>query len=255
LWNISKKEALREWATQDSGNAILFSADDQWLAVGASRDQVRLTNMARPKGDYTLQLGKRTDEVTTLAFSPDSRQLACATVVPSRNYDSGRIVIFEVASKKVRLELPGHQGGIIVRLAYSHDAALLASGASDTTALVWNAGLRAYISKQAEKDATPEELAESFKVLAGADAKAAFQHMIKLVQTPSSTVKMLADKIAPAQKPDSGEKTVPQWINDLASNQFLVRNRASAALVKIGAATEPHLKAAHRSTGGAIRRP
>jgi WD40 repeat protein len=242
LWDVAKKELTREWPTQDRGDALRFSPDDQWLAVGALQDQVRLTNVSRPRADYTLQLGKRIDEVTQLAFSPDSRQLACATIYVNRNSDSGRLVIFEVASKKIRLEYSGHINGIIDRLAYSHDGSLLASGASDTTALIWRAGLRAYMDNAAAKELTPDELDEHFKQLAGTNATTAFQHMIKLVQTPSQAVKLLGEKIAPAERVVSGEKTVPQWINDLASSQFVVRNRANATLIKIGASIEPDLK-------------
>jgi hypothetical protein len=68
--------------------------------------------------------------------------------------------------------------------------------------------------------------------------------MIKLMQTPEQAVKMLGDKIAPAEKLTSGDKTVPQWINDLASSQFQVRNRANTVLMKIGASVEGELKAA-----------
>lgn len=245
LWNVNKKEAAREWPTQDRGDALRFSSDDQWLAVGATQNQVRLTNVTRPKADYTLQLGKRTDEVTQLAFSPDSRTLACATIYINRNFDSGRLVVFEVASKKIRLEMSGHQAGIINRLAFSHDGSLLATGATDTTALIWRAGLRAYLpERDAAKAAMPEELDEYYKEIASTNAQTAFQHMIKFVQSPEQTVKLLSDKIAPMAKPDSGEKSVPQWINDLASSQFVLRNRANAALIKIGASIEPDLKVA-----------
>ena len=47
-----------------------------------------------------------------------------------------------------------------------------------------------------------------------------------------------------AKKPDSGAKTIPQWIQDLSSNQFPIRTRANDVLKKIGPRAEPALVAA-----------
>ena len=247
LWDVDNKKLAREWPTQDRQDAMRFSPDNQWLAIASSRDQIRLTRLNKARGDHTLAVDNRNEEVTQLVFSPDGRVLACAMIFPSRNNNASKLFLYELASKKVRLELVGHMAGIIDRLAFSHDGALLASGASDTTVLVWRAGLRAFADKRADKDATAEDLQERYKQLGGADAKAAFQQMILLVQTPEQAVKLFEDKIAPAQKPQSGEKTVPAWIQDLSSSQFAIRNKANAALVKIGGTVEPNLREALKS--------
>ncbi len=76
------------------------------------------------------------------------------------------------------------------------------------------------------------------------EPKSAFQNMIKLARMPKETVKLLEEKIAPAKKPDTGAKTLQQWIHDLGSGQFAVRTRANQMLQKIGPAAEPELRSA-----------
>ena len=152
LWDASLKRIAREWITQDRQEAMRFSPDQQWLALGGAPNRLLLVRAGAAKGDYPLSLGvRRAEEITELAFSPDGRQLACAAIVPVRDYESGRIFVFELASKKVRLELTGHRSGIIDRLAYAPNSGLLASGATDTTVLVWQAGLRAFVDRKSTR--------------------------------------------------------------------------------------------------------
>jgi WD40 repeat protein len=259
LWDADLKKVVREWVAQDRPEPMRFSPDNRWLASsgGASRgqgadgapDHLQLTRVGSSKGDLDLRLPDPASELSELAFSPDGRQLACAVIIPVRGRDSSRIYIYEMASKKIRLELAGHQDGIIERLAYSHDSGLLASGSTDTTALIWQAGLRAHAIKPAVQDATDDELAEGLQQMAGANAKTAFQKMIKLAQMPKQSVSLFEDKIAPAKKPDTGDKTVPQWIQDLSSGRFAIRSKASAMLQKIGPSVEPELRAALPKAG------
>ena len=244
LFDADKNKLVREWPVQNREDHMRFSPDDQWLAIASSPNRVRLTRLNKPRGDHLLDLGKGSEDLTHLAFSPDGRQLAVGAIVPRRDNDASKIVIFEMASRKVRLELAGHHAGIIDRLAYSHDGNLLASGATDTTVLVWRAGLLAFADKRAEKDASADELNDWFEQLANVDARVAFNHMIKLAQTPAQAVTYLDSKIAPAKKPDTGDKTIPQWIHDLGSSTFIVRTRANSALLKLAGAAEPELVAA-----------
>jgi hypothetical protein len=204
-----------------------------------------LTRIGAARADYELGVGKNPIDITQAVFSPDSRQLACATLLTSDNgRNAAKIYIYEIASKKIRLELLGHPAGIIDHLAYSHDGALLASGATDTTAVVWKAGLRGFADQPLAGDAPAADVDAWYAQLAGTDAVKAFQGMIQLARAPRQTVKLLDEKIAPAKTPDTGEKTVKQWIHDLGSGQFAVRTRANLMLQKIGPAAEPELRLA-----------
>lgn len=252
LFDAEQKNITREWPTAPglTADMLVFSPDQTWLAIGRPQEGVLLSRVGASRGDHELPGDKSGDgsgpDFMQAIFSPDSRQLACATTVFNLN-DQGvvasRLRIYEVASKKVRLELIGHPGGEIERLAYSPDGALLASGATDTTALVWKAGLRGFADKPVE-DVPAADLDAAYKKMAGSDAKAAFQAMIQLARSPAQTVKLLEEKIAPAKTPESGDKSIKQWIHDLGSSQFAVRTKANQVLQKLGPTAEMELKQA-----------
>jgi hypothetical protein len=77
-----------------------FSPDQQWLAVCHPQERLQLTRIGAARSDYELGAGKNALEFTQAVFSPDSRQLACATLL---NADIPRnaagIQIYEIASK------------------------------------------------------------------------------------------------------------------------------------------------------------
>jgi WD40 repeat protein len=250
LWDVEKQKIVREWPAPTRAGTMKFSPDNQWLANDGGQQHLRLTRVRSARGDTLLPTGNTDPSLRSqIAFSPDGRQLAVANVTGVDDKAMGRVVIYELASKKIRLALVGHSevgdtGGFIGCLAYARDSGLLATGSNDTTVLVWRAGLRAFAEKGADKDATDGDLADWFQQMAGTDAKTAYQNMIKLAQTPKQTVKLFEEKSPPAKKPDTGEKTVPQWIQDLGSGQFAIRGKASAMLQKIGPSVEPELRAA-----------
>jgi WD40 repeat protein len=256
LWDVAAKKITREWRVQHDQWAIQFSADSRWLGLADANGNALLVDVGRGGRDHRLVVpgGRGGGAVTELAFARDGRQVACAVRIPYAGRESSRIYVFEMASKKIRLELPGHATGTVRRLTYSPDGRLLASGATDTTTLFWQAGLRAFAETPAAKDAQPDELNDWFAKLAGPDAKTAFQAMIKLAQSPAQAVKLFESKIEPARKPDLGGLTIPQLIQDLGSDAFTVRTKADQTMRKLGAAAEANLRKALQGTSLETRR-
>lgn len=239
LWDRTQKKILREWNHQGARELLRFSPDDQWLAVGAPGGNLRLIRVSNPRGDHAL--APDGFDLNEIEFSPDGRLLACACLMAQETNELERVVLYEMASKKIRREFASH-ATIVHRLSFSHDNKYLATGAGDTTALVWKAGLAAYAEPRAAKEAQAEDLAEWFEHLANEDAKAAFDHMIHFVRTPTQATRFLAEKIAPTKAPDTGGKPIAQWIRELGSTNFALRNRANATLQKLGTAVEPDLR-------------
>jgi hypothetical protein len=237
-----KQKVIHEIATQGGLENMQFSPDNLWFAMTRVNDAATLFQLKGNK-EFPLNLGLGGIESMKIAFSPDGRQLACAALLPQPQGETSRILIYEVASRKVRLELVGHPNAAIESLAYAPDSGLLATGSTDTTVLLWNTGLRAF-AKGDGADAKDADLDDWYKKMADANPKVALQNMIQLAQHSKQTIKLLEAKIAPAKKPDAGEKPVPEWINDLGSGQFAVRSKANTMLQKIGAAVEPDLRAA-----------
>jgi WD40 repeat protein len=82
--------------------------------------------------------------------------------------------------------------------------------------------------------------------LASPDAVKAYRAGWTLRRTPAETVAFLAAQLPPAVKPDPQQ--VQQWINDLGSERFAVRQNANRELEKLGGLAERALtKAIQRS--------
>ena len=246
LWHLQQQRFIRERECPGPIEAMTFSRDDQWLAISGGKD-VELLRVESAKDEFQLTVGAPAWKVSQLAFSPDGRQLACAAVDRVGDQNSARIAIFERSTRQIRLELVGHPTGIIQSLAYAADSGLLASGADDATAVVWQAGLRAFAETPFTDELPMKNVEAWYETMTGADAKAAFQAMTKLARAPKQTAKVLSEKIPPASKPNLHGRTINQWIGDLGSEQFTVRTRASTLLQKLGPAAAAELRAAHGS--------
>jgi WD40 repeat protein len=173
-----------------------------------------------------------------VAFSPDGHRIA-ATQDSSTMRGADRrpfIWLFDLASNRPAAKLFGHEGSINV-LKFSPDSRLLASGSSDTTALLWDiAGLDPGTSLA---PLTPTQRAACWNDLAG-DAERAYDAMWKLVNDPES-LKLFREQVKPA--PASADaKLVGQLLADLDSDQFQVRSAAEEQLAKLGTAAEAQLR-------------
>src|SRR6185369_2604347 len=59
VWDLAKKKLIREWGTPNREDHLRFSPDEQWLAAAGNGTQIRLMRIQNPRGDHTLQLGKK----------------------------------------------------------------------------------------------------------------------------------------------------------------------------------------------------
>jgi WD40 repeat protein len=111
-----------------SVGAVLYSPDGQSIAVGLGgtieiRDAESLDSQATLSG--------HTNDISSLAFSPDGSILA------SGAQDDNEVRLWDMASREELRRLEGHTGWIR-SLAFSPDGGLIASGSTDQTIIIWD---------------------------------------------------------------------------------------------------------------------
>ncbi|MCI0638055.1 MAG: hypothetical protein L0Y72_04835 [Gemmataceae bacterium] len=173
------------------------------------------------------------DEVPEVAFSPGERLLAL-------HRGDRHIWIIETATGQIRTRL--QQGEVGTNsLTFSPDGKLLACGDRDRTTLVWRV---AELPKPQEL--SKGELQALWKDLNALDGAKAHRAIEMLAANPDNSLPLLSERLRPAPPIDA--KQVLRLIEDLASEQFVVRNQAHAELEKLNDAAVPYLKKSLETT-------
>jgi RNA polymerase sigma factor (sigma-70 family) len=163
--------------------------------------------------------------VKPLAFSTDGQLLTSS--------DGESIHVWEVATGKPIRTFKGHRGHIN-SLVFSRDDRRLASASSDSTVLIWDT------TGSPGRLTTDAALADSWKALAGDDAKRAQDAVWALARTPEKSIPLLAARLHPVQ-PVILEQ-LERWIKDLDSDQFAVREKATTELQNLRELAQPALR-------------
>jgi hypothetical protein len=171
-------------------------------------------------GKEVTRLGK--DSVHAVAFAPDGRSLATA------DPHAEDVHVWEIASRKERAVFRGSRDGTL-SLAYSPDGRLLAAGGQDTSVILWDV----LPSAPAAVPTDARAAADLWDRLNGEDAAAAYQAMTALAAAPKLTLALVEKQLKPAAQDPAGR--LEKWLNDLDSDQFAVREAATAELIRRGA--------------------
>jgi hypothetical protein len=125
-------------------------------------------------------------------------------------------------------------------VAFAPDGKTVATGNADTTVLIWEASS----VPLAKRELTNTELARLWNELGSDDAVKANRALWSLVAGQKHAVTFLAEKLPPVPRDPKLPQRLAKLIGDLDSDEFEVRQSASAELAKLGALAEPALKAA-----------
>ena len=139
LWNVATGGQTRAFDHVDLVNAMAFSPDGKTLATGDNAGFACVWDTATGNGLGCFgddpHENREAPSVTSLAFLPDHRLLAVATVE-----DTGSPFLFQIwdtATGKVCRRIEGHAGHVCA-LAVAPDGKTLASASADGTTLLWD---------------------------------------------------------------------------------------------------------------------
>jgi len=174
-------------------------------------------------------------------FSPDGRTLTAAPEFAAGPDTEEPVLLLETATGKVRARLTGHFGWFEAA-SFSPDGRMLATGSTDTTALVWDLTGRMRDGRLETAELSPDALKASWKTLASDDAEEAYRAIWSLASAPEQAVPLMKERMRPV--PPADAKEIAGRIADLDSDDFAVREQAARELEGLGDLAEEALRKA-----------
>jgi WD40 repeat protein len=214
-----------------------FSPDGSYLLVweGETRDPARrygyVATVRDPvSGRCRLSFDVGPDSVEAFALSPDGQWLAYGT-------DRGELHLWDVAAACRLGKWSGHRDTI--RSIGFAGMSRVVTGSDDFTALVWD-------PRPKQRPTKP-----LWEALSGDDAVEAYRAVWALAADPIGP-DLLRAKITPMPSPRPEQ--IRQWLSDLSSDRFAVRERATRELERVRRSVGPDLRAAlQQATGEEVR--
>jgi len=224
----------RDQPRNDARPALGFSPDGRYLATWDSDElAVMLWDLRSGRLHRRFSYSEQASEhPPCFVLSVDSRLLAVGR-------PGGAVDLWEVNSSSLRRQFTGHSG-LVLSVAFSPNARLLASGGSDTTVLLWN------VYNRPEEGGRPFDAQRSWEDLASPDSRRAVAAIDALVYSPLDAEGLLEAKLKPAGAVTAVD--IKKLLHGLASKEFLTRNRATNNLSELGRLAEPFLRNAISKT-------
>jgi WD40 repeat protein len=223
---------IARWPADAYGSAVCQLGKQSFMAASLVQKSCCLATIAgdnRPR-----EIWEARTSGPAMALSPDGRSLALEG-------DNGGVDIWEIASRKTRYHLAGHQGGIVA-MAFSPDGLKLATAGEDETVLVWaiDEVVKSRFNWQTNGRAFPE--AELWNRLGSNDAASAYGATMALRASPQESFRLAKSKLR-ACAPVSRMR-LDRLLNDLDADDYAIRKAAATELQAQGETVEPALRIA-----------
>ena len=219
-------------------NAILleFSSDGRTLLLFDGETRIVETITGSDRAFLSRETAGRP---TGVGWSADGRIVA-------RGFADGLAVVTDLWTGRELFRRETGQG-TVHSLAVSRDNKRLATGGTNTTAVVWEL---VALERPARVASMRHETA--WADLEGGDASRAYRAMLHLIASPDETARLFAKKLEPHAPVEAGR--IDRLVADLNDDDYKVREKATRELLEIGLLAADALKKAARSTSLEVKR-
>jgi WD40 repeat protein len=228
---LERRRRFSVYRTVDCQGAVLvaFAPDGKTLAWNQG-ESIELVDAL--SGAPLQQFGPRCDEVEAIAFSPTGDLLA--------------IACYFGAVHLVDARTGAHRGLIDTRdrqlecIAFSPDGRTLATGSSDTTALLWDVQHALDTWRARSGVPSPPDLQRLWQLLASEKGTEAGEAIAQLQAARGQAVTLLREHLHPVPPVAAGK--VGRLLEDLDNDNYVVREAATRELEKLGDLAEPFVR-------------
>jgi WD40 repeat protein len=241
LWDRASGKELGQFK-EHSCNKIALSPNGNVLAMGGGQQPVWLYDTATGKMLYEFGLEglenlglEELGIVWEISISPDGRMVAAADT-------GGQLVIWELATGRPRIMFKSQREATVYSHVWSSDSRLIATGSTDTTAIVWDVTAQPGRREPKSEKLAAKELSALWNELADGNASRAYRAMGALIRHQSQAVTLIKERLPPMRSPEP--KRVAELLVDFDSEEFAVRRKATQELEKFGDVIEPALRKA-----------
>ncbi|MBN9122907.1 MAG: hypothetical protein J0I06_27845, partial [Planctomycetes bacterium] len=247
VWDVGAEKVKEVWKARVQRGlrgAVAFSPDGK-LMTAASTGQLLVFDAADGKGDeprkplFQCDRSSENGPIHQAAFSPDGRLL-----IVGAGGLYGRVEVWEVATRGLARTFTTGYGGT-ARVCVFPDGARVASAGAEEAVTVWDLTFRA-----GRPAPTPWELRAAAADLV--DSRASIGH--PAVKVLAAAGDAGAEQLAQTLKDViANEKKIREWVADLGSETFRVREAASRELVAQGVRALPALQRAVNADDPEVR--